>query len=376
MLIYSPRVRRPLPSRPDQPPATANRLPQLRPSFNSVLTFPSRILITGGAGFLGLRLARTLLAGAHPVTHLLLVDQAFDQAQVPADPRVRTTTADLAQPGEADRILADNFDAIVHLAAVVSSAAEANFDLGWRVNWTATHLLLEAARARGQRPRFVFSSSVAVFGGELPAVVTDSTAAYPASSYGAQKAAAELLVADFSRRGYVDGRVLRLPTVAVRPGRPNLAASSFVSSIIREPLQGEPAICPVDPSLRLWISSPATTTANFLRALELPAEALRGQPVLNLPGITVTVAEMLAALGRVAGPEAVARVRFVPNEGVQRIVASWPAAFEVSRALALGFSRDENIDALVRAHAADHPFTSGAKLSSAPTPPHRLAHES
>jgi len=318
-----------------------------------VTTFPSRILITGGAGFLGLRLAHALLAGTHPVTDLLLVDQSFDAARLPPDPRARTLAADLARPGEAERVLAGNFDAIVHLAAVVSSAAEADFDLGWRVNWAATHLLLEAARARGNRPRFVFSSSVAVFGGELPAVVNESTALYPSSSYGAQKAAAELLVADYSRRGFVDGRVLRLPTVAVRPGRPNLAASSFVSSIIREPLNGEAAICPVDTGLRLWISSPSTTIANFLHALDLPAEALNGRPVVNLPGITVTVAEMLAALGRAAGPEAVARVSFVPDEGIQRIVASWPAAFEASRAQALGFLRDRDIDGIVRAHVTD-----------------------
>ncbi len=316
-------------------------------------TFPAKILITGGAGFLGLRLARALLASPHPITDLLLVDQAFDAALVPQDPRVRILAIDLAQPGEAERLLAGNFEAIVHLAAVVSSAAEANFDLGWRVNWAATHLLLEAARTRGNQPRFIFSSSVAVFGGKLPPVVDESTAPYPSSSYGAQKAAAELLVTDYSRRGYVDGRVLRLPTVAVRPGRPNLAASSFVSSIIREPLNGEAAICPVDPSLRLWISSPPVTIANFLRALELPAAALTGRPVLSLPGITVTVAEMLSALHRIAGPEAVARVHFAPNESIQRIVASWPAAFDVSRALALGFVQDRDIDAIVRAHVED-----------------------
>lgn len=323
----------------------------------SVTSFPSRILITGGAGFLGLRLARALLAGAQPVTDLLLVDQAFDPARIPQDPRVRTLAADLATPGEAERILAGGFDAIVHLAAVVSSAAEANFDLGWRVNWAATQLLLEAARQQGNRPRFVFSSSVAVFGGELPAIVTDSTAPYPSSSYGAQKAAAELLVADFSRRGFVDGRILRLPTVAVRPGRPNLAASSFVSSIIREPLNGETAICPVDPALRLWISSPPTTIANFLRALALPADALKGRTLVNLPGITVTVGEMLAALERAAGREAVARVRFVPDAGIERIVASWPAAFDVSRATALGFFQDQTIDEIVRAHTADRAST-------------------
>ncbi len=318
--------------------------------YTFVPTFPSRILITGGAGFLGLRLAHALLASDHPVTELLLADQAFDPAVVPNDPRVRTLQTDLGSPGEAARLLAGGYDAIVHLAAVVSSAAEANFELGWQVNWGATHLLLEAARACGNRPRFLFSSSVAVFGGALPPRVTEATAPHPSSSYGAQKAATELLVSDYSRRGYIDGRVLRLPTITVRPGRPNLAASSFVSGIIREPLRGEEAICPVEADLRLWISSPRIAIANFLHALEMPQETLASEPVVNLPGITVTVADMLAALGRVAGPEAVARVQFIHNEAINRIVASWPAAFDVSRALALGFQPDDDLDRIVRDH--------------------------
>jgi len=320
-----------------------------------VPTFPSKILITGGAGFLGLRLARALLTSDLPVTELALVDQAIDPAIAPDDPRVRTMKADLSRPGEATRLFADGYDAIVHLAAVVSSAAEANFELGWRVNWEATHLLLEAARACGNRPRFLFSSSVAVFGGALPPLVTEATAPHPSSSYGAQKAAAELLVSDYSRRGYIDGRVLRLPTITVRPGRPNLAASSFVSGIIREPLSGEEAICPVEPDLRLWISSPRIAIANFLHALELPQEALASEPVVNLPGITVTVTDMLAALGRVAGPDAVARVHFVHNEAINRIVASWPAAFDVSRALTLGFQRDDTLERIVRDHLTECP---------------------
>jgi len=312
-----------------------------------------KILITGGAGFLGLRLARALLASDHPITELLLVDQAIDPALAPDDPRVRTSQADLGTPGVAARLLGDGYDAIVHLAAVVSSAAEANFELGWRVNWEATHLLLEAVRACGNRPRFLFSSSVAVFGGTLPPLVTESTAPHPSSSYGAQKAAAELLVSDYSRRGYIDGRVLRLPTITVRPGRPNLAASSFVSGILREPLRGEEAVCPVEANLRLWISSPRIAIANFLHALQLPQEALGNEPVVNLPGISVTVADMLAALGRVAGPEAVARVHFVHNEAINRIVASWPAAFDVSRALALGFQPDAGLERIVRDHIAE-----------------------
>ena len=318
-------------------------------------TFPSKILITGGAGFLGLRLARALLASDHPVTELLLVDQAIDPTLMPDDTRVRATQADLGSPGEAARLLAGGYDAIVHLAAVVSSAAEANFELGWRVNWEATHLLLEAARASANRPRFLFSSSVAVFGGALPPQVTEGTAPQPSSSYGAQKAASELLVGDYSRRGYIDGRVLRLPTITVRPGRPNLAASSFVSGIIREPLRGEEAICPVEPDLRLWISSPRIVIANLLHALALPQSSIASEPVVNLPGITVTVADLLAALGRVAGPAAVARVHFVHNEAVNRIVASWPAEFDIARAIALGFQCDDDLDRIVRDHLTECP---------------------
>jgi len=248
----------------------------------------------------------------------------------------------------------DGADVVFHLAAVVSGQAEADFDLGMRVNVDGTRSLLEAARAGGRRPKFVFASSLAVFGPPLPEVITDDTAVRPRSSYGAQKAIGELLVSDYSRKGFVDGRVTRLPTVCVRPGRPNAAASSFVSGIIREPLNGLESVCPVDASLELWLSSPRAAVANLAHAAWLPAASLGERRVVNLPGITVTVREMIAVLGRLGGREAAGRVRFAQDPAVDRIVSSWPSRFDVSRAIGLGFVRDPGFESLVRDFIADN----------------------
>jgi nucleoside-diphosphate-sugar epimerase len=309
-----------------------------------------RIAITGGGGFLGGRLAGQLLANGH-VKSLLVADVGV--AAPSRDPRVSFLGADLTEPGAA-RAAVDGADVVFHLAAVVSGQAEADFDLGMRVNVDGTRSLLEAARAGGRRPKFVFASSLAVFGPPLPEVITDDTAVRPRSSYGAQKAIGELLVSDYSRKGFVDGRVTRLPTVCVRPGRPNAAASSFVSGIIREPLNGLESVCPVDASLELWLSSPRAAVANLAHAAWLPAASLGERRVVNLPGITVTVREMIAVLGRLGGREAAGRVRFAQDPAVDRIVSSWPSRFDVSRAIGLGFVRDPGFESLVRDFIADN----------------------
>lgn len=294
-----------------------------------------QIIITGGGGFLGQKLARALLHSSLPFSELLLVDIQAPPAL--ADPRVRCLQADLTAPGVAESLISERTAVVYHLAAIVSSHAEQDFDLGWQVNLDTTHSLLEACRHASPGIRFVFTSSLAVYGGPLPELVNDGTALTPTSSYGAQKAMGELLVNDYSRKGFVDGLALRLPTICVRPGKPNRAASSFVSSIIREPLQGESAICPVSPDLRLWLSSPATVVANFLLAATLPRGDNRS---INLPGISVTVGEMLTALIQAGGQAARDRVQFASDPAIERIVASWPGRIDNQRASALGFMAD------------------------------------
>jgi nucleoside-diphosphate-sugar epimerase len=307
------------------------------------------IAITGGGGFLGKDLARALLADSS-VGRIVLADVEPVDARW-GDKRVVVRKANLSDPGAAASV-AEGADVIFHLAAVVSGQAEADFDAGMRVNLDATRVILEAARAAGHCPRFVFASSLAVFGPPMPAVITDDTAVRPQSSYGTQKAIGELLVCDYSRRGFVDGRVMRLPTVCIRPGKPNAAASSFVSGIVREPLHGERAVCPVGPGQELWLSSPAAAVANLVHGASLDARALGPRRIINLPGITVTVAEMIAALGRVAGKEAAARIDFGDVPAVQRIVSSWPSRFDVGRALALGFRRDADFESFIRGFIA------------------------
>ncbi|MCO4199807.1 SDR family oxidoreductase [Aeromonas hydrophila] len=294
-----------------------------------------QIIITGGGGFLGQKLARALLHSSLPFSELLLVDIQAPPAL--ADPRVRCLQADLTAPGVAESLISERTTVVYHLAAIVSSHAEQDFDLGWQVNLDTTRSLLEACRHARPGIRFVFTSSLAVYGGPLPELVNDGTALTPTSSYGTQKAMGELLVNDYSRKGYVDGLALRLPTICVRPGKPNRAASSFVSSIIREPLRGEVTVCPVSPDLRLWLSSPATVVANFLLAATLPRGDARS---INLPGISVTVGEMLTALTQAGGQAARDRVQFAADPAIERIVASWPGRIDNQRASALGFMAD------------------------------------
>lgn len=319
-----------------------------------------QVLITGGAGFLGQRLARRLLARgtlrdatgeAQPIERLVLLDvveaEGFDDA------RVVPLAGDFCDPDCLATALHEDTGAVFHLAAVVSGQAEAEFDLGMRVNLDGSWQLLERCRMLGHRPRVVFTSSVAVYGGALPDVVRDDTALTPSSSYGTQKAMAELLLAEFHRRGFVDGRVLRLPTVSVRPGRPNAAASSFASGVIREPLNGLEAVCPVDPETRLWLLSPRRAIDGLVHGHEVDDAALGASRVVNLPGVSVTAREMVATLKAIAGHEVVARVRWEPDPAIEAIVGSWPGAWETGRAEALGFVGDADFTAIVRNYIED-----------------------
>ncbi len=313
------------------------------------------VVITGGAGFLGRRLAENLLqrgtlcgssGGEERIDRLTLVDVVSSAPFT--DQRVRQITGDIADASLLEGAVDSRTTSIFHLAAIVSGMAEADFDIGMRVNLDATRTLLDVCRARGHRPRLVFTSSVAVYGGSLPDPVPDSTALTPQTSYGVQKAIAELLINDYTRKGFVDGRSLRLPTISVRPGRPNAAASSFASGIIREPLSGVDAICPVGPDARLWLLSPRAVIDCLIAAHELPADALGSDRALSLPGISVTVGEMVAALGRVAGPEVVERIRWERDARIERMVMGWPGALETTRARALGFPVDESFDEMIR----------------------------
>ena len=303
------------------------------------------ILITGGAGFLGRKLASALLARPG-VTRLTLLDIAVGPEA--GDPRVRSLGGDLGDASLLERAFEGGVDGVYHLAAVVSGEAEANFDLGWRVNVDATRALLERCRKLGTRPRVLFASSCAVFGGPLPERLRDDQALMPQSSYGAQKAVGEMLVHDYARKGFVDGRSLRLPTVTVRPGKPNKAASSFASGIIREPLSGVEATCPVGRETRMWLISPRAMIANFLAGYDAPASALPAWHSVNVPGISVTVGEMVDALRRVAGDEVAGRVVFRHDEAIDRIVRTWPRDFDPQAGRALGMRADADFASIVR----------------------------
>jgi nucleoside-diphosphate-sugar epimerase len=319
-----------------------------------------RIVITGGAGFLGRRLAREILARgaltgadgtARPVTELVLLDVVAAQGM--DDARVRAIAGDLADPAVIASAVTPKTESVFHLAAVVSGEAEADFDKGMRVNLDASRRLLEHCRSMKAPPRFVFASSLAVYGGPLPDPVPDDAPLTPQASYGAQKVMTEYLVYDMTRKGFIDGRSLRLPTVTVRPGKPNRAASSFASGIIREPLSGVDAICPVAPTTKVWVTSPTTVIRNFIVGHEAPASAFAHTRSVNVPGMAVTVAGMVDALRRVAGDAVADRVKWQYDAAIDRIVATWPTNFAPRLAPALGMTADTDFEAIIRAYIAE-----------------------
>ncbi|QUJ69567.1 SDR family oxidoreductase (plasmid) [Photobacterium sp. GJ3] len=312
------------------------------------------ITITGGAGFLGAMLTHALLHRYKEIAQIRIVDRVEPDLS-PYDSRVTAVVADITNPAEMDRLIDARTTHVFHLAAIVSSHAEEDFDLGMKVNLLATQLLLERCRQVNPSIRFVFSSSLAVFGGELPALIEPMTATQPSSSYGTQKAVGELLVNDYGRKGFVDALTVRLPTICIRPGTPNKAASSFVSGIIREPLKGERSNCPVDPSLPLWISSPETVIENIIHASQLPADQIQGYRTLNLPGIQVTPAEMITAMTHIAGEKFAQRVSFETDEAVSSIVSSWPKAFNNAAELSLGFQADKDFRTVLEGYLAKYP---------------------
>lgn len=315
-----------------------------------------KILITGGGGFLGFRLAKTLLArgtlGGQPIRAITLLDGAFPPAAA-QEPRLKAVTGDVSDAATIAGVCTPDTDAVFHLAAVVSGAAEADFDLGMRVNYKGMELLLAQMRTCSKPPRLVYTSSVAAFGGDLPPVLDDATIANPQTSYGAQKVIGEYLVSDYSRKGFIDGRSLRLPTVVVRAGKPNAAASSFASGIIREPLDGVVSECPVAPETGVWLLSPGRVVDAFIHAWELPPEAWGTQRWLNLPGITASVAQMIEALRQVAGDEVAKRVVYKADARIQGIVKTWPVNFRTPRALAMGFKPDPDVASVIRDYIAD-----------------------
>jgi nucleoside-diphosphate-sugar epimerase len=316
-----------------------------------------RVLIIGGAGMVGRKLAERLVRdgrlGTAAISALTLYDVV--EAAVPGQAKVpvHVMTGDLPAPGEAARLTADRPDVVFHLAAIVSGEAEQEFDKGYRINMDGTRLLLEAARAAGHRPRMVFASSIAVFGAPFPEAIGDEFFSTPLTSYGTQKAIGELLVSDYTRKGFLDGISLRLPTICVRPGAPNKAASGFFSNIIREPLAGREAVLPVSDSVMHWHASPRAAVEFLRHAATMDTAAVGPRRALTMPGLAVTVAEQIAALRKVAGDAVAARIKPQPDPFVEKIVAGWPRKFDARRALALGFKPDASFEEIVRIHVED-----------------------
>jgi nucleoside-diphosphate-sugar epimerase len=315
-----------------------------------------RVLITGGGGFIGKKLAARLLERGELNGGKLERVSLFDVMPaegLPADPRLEIVAGDITRAGVIFDLVRPGYDAVYHLAAVVSGAAEADIDLGYAVNLDGTRHLLDAVRAFARKPRLVFASSCAVFGGALPEVITDDTPLTPQTSYGGQKAMGELLVADFHRKGFMDGRSLRLPTICIRPGKPNKAASTWASSIFREPLAGQEAVCPVTRETAMYLLSPRRVIDAFVHAMELPSEQLGTTRHINLPGTTYSVAEMVAALERVGGKAVTDRIRWEPDAVIQKIVDGWPQRFATPRAEQFGFKADGSLDEIVQQHVED-----------------------
>lgn len=321
-----------------------------------------QVLILGGGGFLGRRLAKELLQNGGlalgRVDKLTVLDMAFPET-MPQDPRLEICEGDYSQLEVLRPILLQNPAVIFHLAAIVSGEAEKHFDRGMNLNFHASLQLLELCRALKVQPRVVFASSCAVFGGDTSRVITDETAPKPQSSYGTQKAMVELLMNDYSRRGFVDARCLRLPTIAIRPGKPNAATSSFVSAIIREPLAGKRASYPVPPETELWIQSPKLVIQNFIHAANLEAKILGDDRIFNLPGLTVSVRELIDSLEQLTDMDVGKLIEHKPDAFLQSIVLTWPPRFDPQRAVSLGFVSDRAAKDVIRLYIEEEGVTIG-----------------
>ncbi len=320
------------------------------------------VLVTGGSGFIGKRVVIKLLERGTVTTHdddtanidtLIVVDVVPPADPFAGDPRVRFVQADFARSNTFAPLITPKVGVVFHLGAAVSGECEQDFDLGLQVNLMSTYRLLEACRHHAEQPRLVFTSSVAAYGGELPDVIGDDTPLTPQTSYGTQKSIGELLINEYSRKGFIDGRCLRLPTVIVRPGRPNKAASSFASAVIREPLRGEEYICPVRPDTAMYVLSPQRAVEALVHAADLPAAMWGANRSVCLPGITVTVSELVNALRDVAGDAITDRIRFEPDRFIEQIVHGWPARFAPKRGLSMGFQADDSIHEIIHAFIED-----------------------
>ena len=321
------------------------------------------VLITGGAGFIGQRLVGALIGRGTlpdatgnelPIERIRISDIAQPLRPLPDDARIETVVGDFTAPGAAGELVGSDTNVIVHLAAVVSGQAEANFDLGMRINLDGTRALLDACRGLAKPPRFVFTSSVAAFGGDMPEVLDDRTHLTAQNSYGIQKAICELLISDYSRKGMIDGRALRLPTVVVRPGKANAAASSFASAVIREPLQGTHYACPVKPETSMWLMSPRKVVEALMHGTVMPASVFGGGfRAVSLPGLTVTVQQMIDAMRAEAGAQVAERVTFKPDPVIEQIVYGWATRFSTPRAEAMGFTADTDFRDVVKAFIED-----------------------
>jgi nucleoside-diphosphate-sugar epimerase len=319
----------------------------------------TRVLIIGAAGMVGVKLARRLVADGTVAGKLIdvltLVDVVAPNAVASAPFKVETSAADLTTPGTAATAVASRPDVIFHLAAIVSGEAEADFEKGYRVNLDGTRYLFEAIRKVGDGycPRVIFTSSIAVFGAPFPDAISDEFFQTPLTSYGTQKAIDELLLSDYTRRGFMDGIGIRLPTICVRPGKPNKAASSFFSGIIREPLAGQEAILPVPDTVRHWHASPRSAVGFLIHAAGLDGGKLGNRRNLSMPGVSATVGEQIAALRKVAGDAVAARIRREPDPVIMKIVEGWARNFAPERALALGFRAERDFEEIIRIHIDD-----------------------
>ena len=316
-----------------------------------------KVLILGGAGMVGRKLAERLAKdgelGGKAITGITLYDVVAPQAPAGAGFPVTCETGDLPAEGETDRLIAAKPDVVFHLAAIVSGEAELDFEKGYRINLDGTRNLYESIRKAQYAPRVVFTSSIAVFGAPFPEAIPDEYHLTPLTSYGTQKAIGELLLADYTRKGIFDGVGIRLPTICVRPGKPNKAASGFFSNIIREPLIGQEAVLPVSEDVRHWHASPRSAVNFLIHAATIDGERIGPRRNLAMPGVSVTVGEQIEALRRVAGDEAVRLIRREPDDLIVSVVAGWPRNFDTRRALDLGFKADASFDDIINVHIED-----------------------